>query len=117
MSASDDDTTVAELRSLMQAFNEARDWGQFHTLKDLAMAVSVEANELLELFLWKSGDAEIDMQRLREELADVFITALNVANTAGIDIAQAVRDKVALNGARYPVSLSKGKALKYTELK
>jgi hypothetical protein len=64
MSASDDDTTVAELRSLMQAFNEARDWGQFHTLKDLAMAVSVEANELLEIFLWKSGDAEIDMQRM-----------------------------------------------------
>jgi NTP pyrophosphatase (non-canonical NTP hydrolase) len=117
MSATDDDTTLGELRALMQSFNDARDWGQFHTPKDLAMAVSVEANELLELFLWKSRDAEVDPQRLREELADVFITALNFANTAGIDIAQAVRDKVVLNGANYPVSLSKGKALKYNELK
>ena len=116
MSVTDKETTVEELRSLMRAFNEARDWGQFHTPKDLAMSVSVEANELLELFLWKSADEAVDPAKLREELADVFITALNFANTAGIDIAQAVRDKVALNDARYPVALSKGKALKYNEL-
>ena len=92
MSASDDDTTLADLRALLQDFNAARDWGQFHTPKDVAMSVSVEANELLEIFLWKASDAEVDPQRLREELADVFITALNFANTAGIDITQAVRD-------------------------
>ena len=116
MSASDDETTLGELRRAVESFNQARDWRQFHTPKDLAMAISVEANELLELFLWRDGDAPYDEARLREELGDVCITLLNLANVAGVDVAQAVRDKMAINEARYPVALAKGKALKYDKL-
>ncbi len=116
MNESDELTTLREVRDAVKAFNEARDWGQFHTPKDLAMALSVEANELLELFLWKKGDAPFDQERVREEIADVAITLMNLANQTGIDLTQAIRDKLALNAERYPVELSRGKALKYDQL-
>ena len=116
MSQGDDETTLGELKRSVAAFNEARDWGQFHTPKDLAMAVSIEANELLELFLWRDAEAPVDEARLREELGDVCITLLNLANVTGVDLSEALRDKLALNDARYPVALSRGKALKYDEL-
>ena len=85
MNGGDDETTIGELKRQVAAFNAARDWGQFHSAKDLAMAVSVEANELLELFLWRDAEAPVDQARLREEIGDVCITLMNLANVTGID--------------------------------
>jgi len=116
MSTQDDTTTLLSLRQAVKGFNEERDWAQFHSPKDLAMALSVEANELLELFLWQESGAPYERERVREELADVAITLLNFANQTGIDISKAVRDKMVLNAERYPVALSRGKALKYDKL-
>jgi len=113
VSAGDDATVIAELKDALAAFNRERDWEQFHTPKDLAAALSVEAGELLELFLWKRKGDLPDAERTRQELADVFITALNLASRLGVDVAGAVRDKIALNAKRYPVALSKGNATKY----
>ena len=116
MTGSDDETPIAELKAALIAFNRERDWEQFHQPKDLAMALSVEAGELLELFLWKRPSDPLDDEALRQELADVVITALNLSNRLGIDVTQAVRDKIALNAERYPVALSKGNARKYDAL-
>ena len=107
---------VAALKERLAAFNAERDWAQFHTPKDLAAALSVEAAELLELFLWSKPDAEVDLVRVREELADVVITALNFANRLEIDVADAVEAKIALNAERYPVDRCRGRADKYDQL-
>ena len=116
MSPGDDGTVIAELKAALAAFNAERDWEQFHQPKDLAVALSVEAAELLELFLWKREGEAADPDKVRQELGDVFITALNLASRLDIDVAQAVRDKIALNAERYPVALSKGNARKYDAL-
>ena len=116
VSTNDTDTVIAELKAALGAFNAEREWEQFHSAKDLAMALSVEAAELLELFLWRDVDAPVALDRAREELADVFITALNLASRLDIDVAEAVRAKMALNAQRYPVALSKGNARKHDQL-
>ena len=116
MSGADTETPIADLKAAVAAFNRERDWEQFHQLKDLAMALSVEAGELLELFLWRGEEDPPDAELMRQELADVVITALNLANYLEVDVTTAVRDKMRLNAERYPVALSKGNAKKYTEL-
>ena len=80
MSRGDDATVIAELKAALSAFNTERDWAQFHHPKDLAMALNVEAGELLEHFLWKANDAPFDSDGVRQELADVVIAALNLAS-------------------------------------
>jgi len=95
-------------------FRDARDWKQFHNPKDLALALSIEAAELNELFLWKSHDAA-DKRRVAEELADVFIYSLLLAHESGVDIAEAVKRKLRANRKKYPVKKAKGSARKYTE--
>lgn len=96
-------------------FRDERDWAQFHTAKDLALAISIESAELLELFLWKqSGDA--DGTRVREELADVLTFCLLMAEKYGLDVGHIVREKIALNAQKYPIEKSKGNARKYDEL-
>ena len=116
--------TLAALQEAAIRFRDERDWAQFHTPKDLALGLTVEAGELAELFLWKSpaqadaavrGDPEF-RQRLADELADVQIFLLYLAQGAGLDLAAAVRAKIARNGAKYPVEKSRGSAAKYTEL-
>lgn len=102
----DKTTTVRELKDLVAAFVEERHWSQFHSPKNLAMSIAIEAAELMELFQWSSLDEPIDekqMARLREELADVVIYCLSLANAADIDLAAAVKNKVAVNADRYPV--------------
>ncbi len=113
-----DDTTtpISEVKEALDAFNEARDWGQFHTPKDLAMCISTEAAELLECFLWKSPDDSLNMDAVREELADIFITATNLANKLGVDIMSAVEQKLEVNGRKYPVEKAKGRSTKHDKL-
>ena len=104
-----------ELIDLLETFRDERDWAQFHDSKNLALALSIEAAELNELFLWKKdGESEaVDKQRLREELADVFAYALMLAGRHGLDVSQIVKDKIALNAQKYPVESSKGSSAKY----
>jgi dCTP diphosphatase len=121
---SDDRTTVQDLRAIVAEFVSARDWEQFHNPKDLAAAIAVEAAELQALFLWRSADDAASLalaggmrMAMKEELADVIILCLSLANAAGVDVSSVVRQKVEANGAKYPVELSRGSAAKYTELR
>ena len=105
------------------AFRDERDWAQFHTPKNLAAALAVEAAELQELMLWK-GEEEVDHLvssknghvKLSDEIADVLIYALLFCDAAGIDPDAAVRIKLKKNAEKYPVEKAKGSAKKYTEL-
>ena len=99
----------------LKQFRDERDWKQFHNPKDLALAISIESNELLEAFLWKSPeDANIEM--IEEELADVFAYALLLADKYKFDVSQIVLNKIEKNAKKYPVNKAKGTANKYTEL-
>ena len=102
---------IARLRQ----FRDDRDWKQFHNPKDLSLALSIEASELLELFLWKSPD-QADVSKVKEELADVIAYALLLADSYELDVEQIVLEKIALNEKKYPVSKARGTAKKYTEL-
>lgn len=97
------------------AFRDARDWKQFHNPKDLAVAISVEANELLAEFLWKAAESA-DRDKVKDELADILSFCLLMAHGYGLDPEQIVLDKVARNEERYPVSKSRGNAKKHNEL-
>lgn len=96
-------------------FRNERDWEQFHNPKDLALAINVEAGELLELFLWKKAeDANID--KVKEELADVFAFAFLMADKYNFDVKEIVLEKIKRNGEKYPADKAKGTAKKYNEL-
>lgn len=102
-------------------FRDERDWRQYHHPKDLAMALSIEAAELLELFRFKSPqqiDQELPQlrQRLGEELADCLFFVLLMAHDCGIDLGQAMPAKLAANALKYPVELARGQNLKYDQL-
>ena len=99
-------------------FRDARHWDQFHNTKDLALAISIEAAELNELFLWKTTEESenVDKEKLKEELADVFAFALLLAGKHGFDVREIVMDKISKNNVKYPVEKSKGTAKKYNEL-
>lgn len=107
--------TLAALQAAAIRFRDERDWAQFHNPKDLAAALSIEAGELLECFLWKAH-GEADTARVREELADVLAYALLLAEHYKLDVKQIVLDKVAKNAEKYPAHKAKGSAKKYTEL-
>ena len=99
-------------------FRDARNWDQFHNTKDLALAISIEAAELNELFLWKTTeDSElVDQNKLKEELADVLAFSLLLAGKHGFDVKEIVLEKIKKNGEKYPVEKSRGTARKYNEL-
>lgn len=99
----------------LKQFRDERDWKKFHNAKDLALALSIESSELLEAFLWKSPE-EADIEKVKEELADVLSYALLLAESYGLDAQQIVLDKIEINKKKYPVSKAKGTAKKYTEL-
>jgi len=103
---------------LLEQFRDERDWGQFHDSKNLALALSIEAAELNELFLWKKEDEaeQVDRAKLREELADVFAYAIMLAGRHGLEVSDIVKEKIAKNAAKYPVEKSKGSAAKYDDL-
>lgn len=109
---------MSDLKETIQKlidFRDQRDWEQFHNSKDLAAAISIEAGELLELFLWKDNE-DVNIERLKEELADVFSFSLLLANKHGLDVNQIISEKIDKNNQKYPVSKSKGTAKKYTDL-
>lgn len=117
----DQSISISELKRAVADFNSQRDWAQYHNPRNLAMALSVEASELLELFLWSRDDGPqppVDgrMLRVHDELADVVICALNLANQMGIDVSDAVSNKLAKNAQKYPVAKARGRMEKSTEL-
>lgn len=112
---------IASVIEQLRAFTQARDWDQFHSPKNLACALSVEAAELLEHFQWmKEEDSrhlpEQKLNEVKSELADIFSYLLYIADAYQIDLIQATKDKIALNEQRYPANKSKGNSLKYNEL-
>lgn len=104
-----------DLQKALIEFRNERDWSQFHNPKDLALALSIEAAELNELFLWKRPD-EADKEKVKEELADIFAYAILLAEKYDFDINEIVLGKIQKNGEKYPVNKSKGSAKKYNEL-
>ena len=109
--------TIARIRQ----FRDERNWKRFHNPKDLAASISIEAAELLELFQWQSAEesaryAVANRERVSEEIADVAIYLIELADVAGIDLAAAIEAKLAKNAAKYPVEKSRGVWTKYTDL-
>jgi NTP pyrophosphatase (non-canonical NTP hydrolase) len=104
-----------EITAALLKFRDERDWAQFHNPKDLALALNIEAGELLESFLWKTPE-QANLDQVKEELADVFAFAFLLADQYDFDVKQIVLEKIAKNALKYPVEKSKGVAKKYTEL-
>jgi NTP pyrophosphatase (non-canonical NTP hydrolase) len=104
-----------ELQKVLVEFRDEREWEQFHNPKDLALALSIEAAELNELFLWKKPE-EANLAKIKDELADVFAYALLLAERYDLDINEIVKNKVKKNGEKYPVSKAKGVSTKYDQL-
>lgn len=112
--------TIAELTERIRAFRDARDWSQFHSPKDLAVAIVAEAGELLQPFVWKSREESWERARekraeIADEVADVGILLFELADTLGLDLAAEMRAKLERNEQRYPVEKAKGSNRKYNE--
>ena len=106
---------LEELRKAIVQFTQERDWDQFHNGKDLALALSIEAAELNEAFLWKDA-SKVNVEKVKEELADIFNYAILIADKYDLDIKQIVLDKIKRNAEKYPVDKAYGSAKKYNEL-
>jgi NTP pyrophosphatase (non-canonical NTP hydrolase) len=118
---SDDVLDLAALREHLRGFVAEREWEQFHTPKNLAMAVAAEAGELLELFQWLTPEQSIeltgsveDLQLVREELADILLYVVRLADLLEVNLPAAIDAKLAKNAMRYPVAIAKGNATKYS---
>ena len=116
-------TEFEDLLSKIQNFSDARDWSQFHTVKNLILAVSAEVGELAEVIQWKSDQEVIEFlnsaegkNKLSEEVADVAIYLLRICQQQNLDFIDILNKKMELNSQKYPVNKSKGNALKYNEL-
>lgn len=109
---------IDSITSKLIKFRDDRDWKQFHDSKNLASAISIEAAELNELFLWKTikESEEVDKQRIKEELADILAFTFLLAHKHGFDVRSIVEEKIRKNELKYPISTSKGTAKKYNEL-
>ena len=112
---SSDMSDLEQLKEAVVKFTAERDWDQFHNGKDLAIALSLEAGELLEAFLWKKPE-DVSVDKVREELADVVNYALLIADKYDLDIKEIVMEKIRRNAEKYPVEKAKGTAKKYNEL-
>ena len=106
---------LEELHQAIVKFTQERDWDQFHNGKDLALALSIEASELNEAFLWKNAE-DVDVEKVKEELADIVNYAILIADKYDLDIKEIVLDKIERNAKKYPVEKSYGSAKKYNEL-
>ena len=120
---SDSGTTFEQVKQHVLAFAREREWEQFHSPKNLSMALAAEAGELMEHFLWATPEQsraiardEAKRGKIADELADVVIYALEFANATGLDLAAAIEAKMIANGKKYPVEKARGRAEKYTEL-
>ena len=114
---------IKNIQKQLSDFADERDWNQFHNPKNLAMALSVEASELVEIFQWLTPEqAEAIMgtdenEHVKEELADVMIYLIRLADKLNVDLEDAVADKIIKNGEKYPIDTSKGSTTKRTTLK
>jgi dCTP diphosphatase len=116
-----DATGLTQLRDALRQFAEERDWDQFHSPKNLASALAVEAAELLERFQWLTEDESRnlpppELAKVREEMADVLNYLVRLADKLDVNLVEAARDKIKLNAAKYPADKSRGSARKYSEL-
>ncbi len=114
-----EESDLRRLESMVSEFNRARDWDQYHSPRNLAMALSVEAGELLECFLWSRDGEEIEAAKrahIEEEAADVLICLLNFCSRAKIDLPRAFAQKLSRNAEKYPVDKARGSRAKYDEL-
>lgn len=102
---------LEELRKVIVQFTQERDWDQFHNEKDLALALFIEAAELNEAFLWKDA-SKVNVEKVKEELADVFNYAILIADKFNLDVKQIVLDKLQKNAEKYPVDKAYGNAKK-----
>lgn len=109
---------MKELMSKINQFRDDRDWRKFHNEKDLAISISLEASELLELFQWKNSEevVESSLEEIKEELADVFIYSFMMADNLNLDVEEIIKSKLDLNEQKYPVEKSRGSNKKYNEL-
>jgi NTP pyrophosphatase (non-canonical NTP hydrolase) len=109
---------IKEITDQIVAFRNERNWEQFHNPKDLALALSIEAAELNELFLWKNKQqvVETDREAIADELADVLVYAFFIAEKFGFDVKEIIGRKMKKNAAKYPVEKSRNLATKYTQL-
>ena len=112
--------TLSELQATVRAFSEERDWARYHSPRNLAMALSVEVGELLELYLWTEDEGpqpltDARRERVAGEAADVLMCLLNFCERADIDLAAALEAKLEVAAHKYPVERVKGQALKYDE--
>lgn len=114
---------ISRIRSEVSKFIEERDWDQFHSIKNLSMALNVESSELLEIFQWKTESDSNTVAsspelktKVSDELADIFVYLLRIADKSHIDLEEVVLKKIQKNALKYPVEKSKGSAKKYNEL-
>lgn len=105
---------MEKIIKILKQFNEERQWAQFHSPANLAKSLVIESTELLELFQWQ--DTPKSEERLKEELADVFLYALMIADHYKFDVEKIMLDKIKINQEKYPVDKAKGKSKKYNEL-
>lgn len=110
------DNNIQELINKINNFRDEREWRSFHNPKDLSISISLEASELLELFQWKSSEEAVEknMDRMKDEIADILIYLLMLSDDLGIDVFSAVIEKINKNGKKYPKEKCKGKSDKYT---
>lgn len=106
---------IKEITDKILEFRDERDWEQFHNAKDLALAISIEAGELNECFLWKESQ-EAEVEKVKEELADIMNYCFLLADKYNFDVKQIIFDKIEKNNQKYPAHKSKGNAKKYNEL-
>jgi NTP pyrophosphatase (non-canonical NTP hydrolase) len=111
---------IKQIQQQLSKFASDRDWEQFHTPKNLTMALSVEASELVEIFQWLTPDqssnlSDKQMVAIEEEVADVAIYLLRLCDVLGINLSDTVENKIKVNGEKYPVAFSKGNAKKYNQ--
>jgi NTP pyrophosphatase (non-canonical NTP hydrolase) len=104
-----------EITQALLKFRNERDWEQFHNPKDLALAISIESAELLELFLWKEA-GQANTEKVKEELADIFSFAFLLAEKYGFDVKEIILEKIKTNEEKYPIDKAKGTSKKYNEL-
>jgi NTP pyrophosphatase (non-canonical NTP hydrolase) len=113
--------SIEEITKAIKAFRDERDWLQFHNPKDMATALSIEAAELLEHFLWKTQEeaearCESHREAISEEIADIGCYLFELADNLGIDLGEAILSKIEKNALKYPVEKARGRHTKYTEL-
>ncbi len=117
----DDTTTIQMIKQMIRSFGDARDWGQYHTPKNLTMGLAGESTELLELFLWVDSQASVaELEKRRQEVefeaADVALYLLQLCSRYNIDLSKAIEQKMKINEEKYPLNKAKGRWEKYTKL-